>query len=111
MSATAADKDRLAEVVERQWVDLQDSISDGGKPYPIREFKTFVQAVRNYIACTEKDSLVHRKVANELRSGIHLSFTNVINGLTDTLKSSRKQSSRRDSGLECLFFARYDPYF
>jgi hypothetical protein len=64
MSTTEADKDHLATVVEERWLDFQSSLSDGGKRYPTREFRTFVQAVRNYIAHTEKDPLVHRKIVN-----------------------------------------------
>jgi hypothetical protein len=55
MSIADADKDRLAVVVEERWLDFQCSLSEGGSSYPAREFKIFVQAVRNYIAHTEKD--------------------------------------------------------
>ena len=98
-----ADKDHLAAVVEERWLDFQSSLSDSGRRYPMREFKTFVQAVRNYIAKTEKDPLIHRKVVN------------VVNGLTDGLKATRKQVPGEvlagADRLECLLFAGYDSYF
>jgi hypothetical protein len=69
----------------------------------VREFKTFVQAFRNYIARTEKDPLIHRKVVN------------VVNGLTDGLKATRNQVPgevlAEVDRLECLLFAGYDPFF
>ncbi len=103
MSIADADKDHLAAVVEERWLDFQSSLSDSGRRYPTREFKTFVQAVRDYVARTEKDPLVHRKVVN------------VINGLTDSLKARHKQVPgevlAEADRLECLLFAGYDPYF
>ena len=98
-----ADKDHLAAVIEERWLDFQSSLSDSGRHYPMREFKTFVQAVRNYIAKTEKDPLIHRKVVN------------VVNGLTDGLKATRKQVPgevlAEADRVECLLFAGYDSYF
>jgi hypothetical protein len=103
MCIADAGKDHLAAAVEERWLDFQSSLSDGGKRYPTREFKTFVQAVRNYAAHTEKDPLIHRKVVN------------VLNGLTDSLKATRKQVPgevlAEADRLECLLFAGYDPYF
>ena len=103
MSIPDADKDHLAAVVEERWLDFQSSLSDSGRRYPMREFKTFGQAVRNYIAKIEKDPLIHRKVVN------------VVNGLTDGLKATRKQVPgevlAEADCLECLLFAGYDPYF
>ena len=96
-------KDHLAAVAEERWLDFQNSLSDSGRRYPIQEFKTFVQAVRNYIAKTERDPLMHRKVVN------------VVNGLADSLKATRKQVPgevlAEADRLECLLFAGYDPYF
>jgi hypothetical protein len=80
MSIADADKDHLAVVVEERWLDFQSSLSGGGRRYPTREFETFVQSVRNYIAHTEKDPLLHRKVVN------------VIHGLPDSLKASKSQA-------------------
>jgi hypothetical protein len=103
MSGADADKDRLAAIVEERWLDFQSALSEGGRRYPIHTFNTFVQAVRNYIAQTEKDPLIHRKVVN------------VLNGLTDSLQSRGKQIPgevlAEADRLECLMFAGYDPYF
>jgi hypothetical protein len=103
MSAVDADKDRLAAIVEERWLDFQSALSEAGRRYPIQSFKTFVRAARNYIAETEKDPLVHRKVVN------------VLNGLTDGLQARGKQIPgdvlAEADRLECLMFAGYDPYF
>ena len=52
---------------------------------------------------TEKDPLIHRKVVN------------VVNGLTDGLKATRKEVPgevlAEADRLECLLFAGYDSYF
>ena len=52
---------------------------------------------------TEKDPLIHRKVVN------------VVNGLADGLKATRKQVPgevlAEADRLECCSFAGYDPYF
>lgn len=103
MSAADADKDRLAATVEERWLDFQSALSEAGGRYPIRTFKTFVRAARNYIAQTAKDPLVHRRVVN------------VLNGLTDSLQARGKQIPgevlTEADRLECLMFAGYDPYF
>jgi hypothetical protein len=103
ISIPDADKDHLAAVAEERWLDFQSSLSDSGRRYPIPEFKTFVQAVLNYIAKTEKDPLIHRKVVN------------VVNGLADSLKATRKQVPgevlAEADHLECLLFAGDDRYF
>jgi hypothetical protein len=97
------DKDRLATLVEERWLEFQSALSDRGRRYPTQDFKTFVQAARHYIAQTEKDPLVHRRVVN------------VIHGLTDCLKARSNQVPgeilAEADELECLMFAGYDPYF
>jgi len=103
MSIADSDKDHLAGNVEERWLDFQGALSEGGKPYPTREFKFFAQAVRNYIAQTATDHLVHRNVVN------------VMNGLSDSLKARGKQIPgevlTEADRLECLMFAGYDPNF
>jgi hypothetical protein len=103
MAIADSDKDHLASLVEARWLDFQSALSEGGRRYPTRDFKAFVQAVRNYIAQTAKDPLVHRTVVK------------IINGLTDALQSRGKQVPgevlAEADRLECLMFAGYDPYF
>lgn len=45
MSTADTHKDPLAAVVEEQWIDFQDRLSDPGKRYPTQEFEAQLPAV------------------------------------------------------------------
>ena len=79
MPIADSDKDRFAVIVEKRWLEFQRALSDGGRRYPTQDFRSFVHVARRYIAKTEKDPLVHRKV---------------VNVITDLPMASRQEASR-----------------
>ena len=99
----ASDKNRLALVVMERWHSFEEALARSKRAYPLQNFLSFVDAVREYTNAIRGDQLVRRDVAN------------AINGLTGHLRLERKRVPGRilseADRLECLFFAGFDPHF
>ncbi len=96
------EKDRAAEDVVRRRADFETAL-ENARRYPMKEFETFLDAVRRYIRMTKTDAMVHKAVVKS------------VNGLREFLESDRKRVPGRvlfeADRLECQFFDGYDPNF
>ena len=97
-----SERDRLAKQVEDLRARFDDALSDKRK-YPVQEFRAFVQSVRQYIALTANNPMIHKRVARP------------VNGLREFLELERKRIPGdilfEADRLECQFFDGYDPKF
>jgi hypothetical protein len=103
MGMRDSEKDRLALSVADRHADFEATLAANRRKYPIREFRLFAEAVRNYVEKTRGDDMVHRAVVG------------AVNGLVDELTVERKRAPGEvlfeADRLECLVFLGYDPNF
>jgi hypothetical protein len=103
MGVRDAEKDRLALCVADRHADFEGALAGNQRKYPIREFREFVEAVRNYVEKTRSDDMIHRAVVG------------AVNGLVDGLTLERKRVPGEvlfeADRLECLVFLGYDPNY
>jgi hypothetical protein len=96
-------KDRLAALVIDQHGVFQQALAESRKRYPMREFRSFAAAIRQYVDATREDEMLHRGIVR------------AVNGLVEYLQSERKRVPDdvllEAERLECLLFLGYDPHF
>jgi hypothetical protein len=96
-------KDRLAALVIDQHGAFHQALAESRKRYPMREFRSFATARRQYVDATRKDEMLHRDVVR------------AVNGLVEYLRRERKRVPDEvlleGEILECLLFLGYDPQF
>lgn len=100
---SSSGRDRLAALAIDQHCAFQQALAESRKRYPMREFRSFATAIRQYVDATREDEMLHRGVVR------------AVNGLVEYLQSERKrvpdEALLEAERLECMLFHGYDPYF
>lgn len=96
------DCDRMATVASERWIGFQEALTNK-RTYPVQEFQSFADAIRNYMGAIGHAPVIHRSVAE------------AVNGLRDFLEQERKTPPAdviwEAERLETLVFSGYDPHF